>query len=187
MGAMPPMGGPAHVSELGDGRYQAHFELAMGGSWQVELRAQPKGGPMVEAEGSLTVGTEGLRLAGMGDSPAAPAAEPTGEHPGEFRVAPERLQRIGVRTALVTRRMLQPSLRAAGRVTWDETTLQDVSLKVRGWIGELRVAAVGAQVERGECSSLWPGAVCRPAQYLLAIQAQARARAAGAPRRADYR
>jgi len=188
MGAMPAMGGPAHVSELGDGRYQAHFELDMGGSWQVELRARPKGGPMAEAEGSLTVGTPGLRLAGMGDSPAAPAAEPTGEHPGEFRVAPERLQRIGVRTALVAKRMMQPDLRATGRVTWDETALQDVSLKVRGWIGELHVAAVGAQVERGQVlfTLYSPELYATQREYLLAIQGQARARATDTPDRADY-
>ncbi len=188
MGAMPAMGGPAHVSELGDGRYSAHFELDMGGSWQVELRAQPKGGPMAEAEGSLTVGTKGLRLTGMGDSPAAPAAEPTGEHPGEFRVAPERLQRIGVRTALVAKRMMQPELRATGRVTWDETALQDVSLKVRGWIGALHVAAVGAEVQRGQMlfTLYSPELYSAQREYLLAIEAQARARTTGAPERADY-
>jgi Cu(I)/Ag(I) efflux system membrane fusion protein len=188
MGAMPAMGGPAQISELGGGRYRAHFELDMGGSWQVELRAKPKGGPMAEAEGSLTVGTKGLRLAGMGDSPAAPAAEPSSEHPGEFRVAPERLQRIGVRTALVARRMLQPDLRATGRVTWDETALQDVSLKVRGWIGELQVAAIGAQVERGQVlfTLYSPELYAAQREYLLAIQAQKRARETGAPERADY-
>ena len=188
MGAMPAMGGPAHVSELGDGRYQAHFELEMGGSWQVEVRAKPKGGPMAEAEGSLTVGTKGLRLTGMGDAPEVPATEPTAEHPGEFRVAPERLQRIGVRTALVAKRMLQPGLRAAGRVTWDETALQDVSLKVRGWVGELHVAAVGAEVQRGQVlfTLYSPELYAAQREDLLAIQSQARAHATGVPQRADY-
>ena len=186
MGAMPAMGGPAHVSELGGGRYQAHFELDMGGSWQVELRAKPPNGPMAQAEGSLTVGTKGLRLAGMGDAPAA--AEPTGEHPGEFRVAPERLQRIGVRTALVAKRMLQPDLRATGRVTWDESALRDVSLKVRGWVGELQADSVGAQVERGQVlfTLYSPELYAAQREYLLALQAQARARTTGAPERADY-
>ena len=39
MGAMPAMGGPAATTELGGGRYRADFELAMGGTWIVELAA----------------------------------------------------------------------------------------------------------------------------------------------------
>jgi hypothetical protein len=34
MGAMPPMGGPASVEALGDGRYRAAFKLDMGGTWR---------------------------------------------------------------------------------------------------------------------------------------------------------
>ena len=188
MGAMPAMGGPAHVAELGDGRYQAHFELGMVGSWQVELRATPRDGTPAQAEGSLTVGTKGLRLTGMESASAQPAAEPVAEHPGEFRVAPERLQRIGVRSVRVARRSLQPEIRAAGRVTWDESALQDVSLKLRGWIGELHVASVGAEVERGQVlfTLYSPELYAAQREYLLALEAQSRARATGAPERADY-
>jgi Cu(I)/Ag(I) efflux system membrane fusion protein len=161
----------------------------MGGSWQVEVRAQPQGGALAAAEGSLTVGTPGLRLASMEDAPtaAAPAAAAE-ERPGEFRVAPERLQRIGVRTVLVAKRMLQPEIRATGRVAWDETTLRDVSLKVRGWIGALHVAAVGARVERGQVlfTLYSPELYAAQREYLLALKAQGRARATGAPERADY-
>ena len=99
MGAMPPMGGPAQVSELGKGRYRADFALDTSGTWTVEVQAKPASGAMARAEGSLTVGSPGLRLEGLGATPAsseapAPAAAEA-EHPGEFRVAPERLQRIG--------------------------------------------------------------------------------------------
>jgi membrane fusion protein, copper/silver efflux system len=192
MGAMPAMGGPAKVSDLGEGRYRADFELDMGGTWVVEVEAKPASGPMARAEGSLTVGTPGMRLEALGSTPASSEAPSPGpaeaEHPGEFRVAPERLQRIGVRTALVARRMMQPEIRATGRVTWDETALQDVSLKVRGWIGELHANAVGAQVERGEIlfTLYSPELYAAQREYLLAIQAQARARESGVPERADY-
>ena len=59
MGAMPAMGGAAHVAELGDGRYQAHFALEMGGTWQVDLVAQPPSGPMARAEGDTLPSHDG--------------------------------------------------------------------------------------------------------------------------------
>jgi Cu(I)/Ag(I) efflux system membrane fusion protein len=189
MGAMPAMGGPARVTEVGGGRYRADFPLEMGGTWLVELRAQPGSGPMAEAEGSLTVGTPGVRLEGTGEAaPIEQAAAPAGEHPAEFRVAPERLQRIGVRMARATRRSIKASVRAAGRVTYDETALHDVSLKVRGWVGELRVDAVGDPVELGEVlfTLYSPELHAAQGEYLLALEAQARARTTGAPGRADY-
>jgi len=189
MGAMPPMGGPARVSDMGEGRYRADFTLEMGGSWLVEVRAKPKGGPMAEAEGSLTVGTPGLRLQGM--DAAAETTEPDradADHPGEFRIAPERLQSIGVRMARATRQTMQPEIRAAGRVAYDETALHDVSLKVRGWVGDLHVDAVGDRVERGEVlfTLYSPELYAAQNEYLVALRAQARARETGAPDRADY-
>jgi Cu(I)/Ag(I) efflux system membrane fusion protein len=184
MGAMPEMGGPTHVAELGDGRYEAHFPLDMAGQWQVEIEAQAGGGPRARAEGSLTVGAPGLRLA----APTAAAATEGAAPPGEIQLAPERLQRIGVRTAQATRRSVAPELRAAGRVTWDETRLHDVSLKVRGWIGELFVASLGARVEKGQTlfTLYSPELYAAQREYLLARAAQARARESGAPDRADY-
>ena len=41
MGAMSPMGGPASVEALGDGRYRAAFKLDMGGTWQVGSAPSP--------------------------------------------------------------------------------------------------------------------------------------------------
>jgi Cu(I)/Ag(I) efflux system membrane fusion protein len=206
MGAMPAMGGPARVSELGGGAYRAEYRLAMGGTWTLELRARPPAGDPASAEGSLTVGIPGLRLASSGapsgqaphaHAPAAggaPSGAPSGApaageaHPAEFRIAPERLQRIGVRTARAERRSLVPAIRAVGRVAYDETALHDVSLKVRGWVGELRADAVGDRVERGEVlfTLYSPELYAAQQEYLLALGSQARARETAAPDRADY-
>jgi Cu(I)/Ag(I) efflux system membrane fusion protein len=200
MGAMPAMGGPAATTELGGGRYRADFDLAMGGTWIVELSAKPPGGERARAEGSLTVGAPGVELTSVGGAPpaasghghgAAPAAgEPggPGEAPGELRLAPERLQRIGVRTVRAERRAVSSTIRAAGRVAWDETALADVSLKVSGWVRELRVAATGSRVERGEVlfTVYSPELYAAQREYLLALAAQARARESGTPDRADY-
>jgi Cu(I)/Ag(I) efflux system membrane fusion protein len=189
MGLMPAMGGPARVSEMGDGRYRADFTLDMGGSWLVELRARPQDGAMAEAEGSLTVGTPGLRLQAT-DAAAGASMPGVGdhEHPGEFRISPERLQSIGVRMATARRQMMRPAIRSAGRVAYDETALRDVSLKVRGWASELHADAVGDRVEKGEVlfTLYSPELYAAQSEYLVALRAQARARETGAPERADY-
>jgi Cu(I)/Ag(I) efflux system membrane fusion protein len=187
MGAMPKMGGPAHVSEVGGGRYEAHFALDMGGSWQVAVEATPPSGKLARFEGSLRVGSPGVQLAPVGG--AAPEAEHAhAGGAGEIQLAPERMQRVGVRIAAAEKRTLQPELRAAGRLTWDETRLHDVSLKFGGWVGDLHVASIGTNVERGEpLFSLYsPDLYAAQREYLLAREAQARARGSAAPDRADY-
>ena len=130
MGAMPAMGGAASVTELGDGSYQADFALEMGGTWQVEITAHAPGGETLRAEGSLAVGTEGVRLALAGagtpansDLPAAPnapAAAANESSPAAFSFPAERLQKIGVRTTRAELRPLARTVRATARVAFDE-------------------------------------------------------------------
>jgi multidrug efflux pump subunit AcrA (membrane-fusion protein) len=52
MGAMPAMGGPARVREIGSGRYAAEFELGMASTWQVELAAEAPGGASARESGA---------------------------------------------------------------------------------------------------------------------------------------
>ena len=186
MGAMPAMGGPAAVTEVGEGRYRADFELDMGSTWNVEIAARVAHGPMARAEGSLTVGTPGVRLEGVGTAIAEPAAQE--RHPAEFRIAPGRLQRIGVRTAPAQRKALATTVRAVGRVVADETTLEDVSLKVRGWVGEVLVDALGDPVEEGEVlfTVYSPELYAAQEEYLQALRSQERASETSAPDRANY-
>lgn len=61
-----------------------------------------------------------------------------------------RRQLIGVRTAPVTVAPMRSSVRAVGRVSYDESSLADVNLKVRGWITRLYVNRTGQRVERGQ-------------------------------------
>ena len=194
MGAMPAMGGPASVSEMDDGRYRAEFELEMGSTWNVEIAAKSPGERVARAEGSLTVGSPGVRLegvgsAGQGGAPTA-ATQDSGEerHPAEFSVAPRRLQRIGVKTARAERKQLATMVRAVGRVVAEETTLEDVALKIRGWVGKVHVDAVGDPVKRGEVlfTVYSPELYAAQQEYLQALQSQARARETSVPERADY-
>jgi Cu(I)/Ag(I) efflux system membrane fusion protein len=60
------------------------------------------------------------------------------------------IQKMGVRTAPVTRGPLERVIRTVGVVDYNETTLADVTTKFRGWIEKLYVDATGKQVRKGE-------------------------------------
>ncbi len=69
---------------------------------------------------------------------------------GVIVIDPQRRQLIGVRTAPVTLGPMKSAFRAIGHVSYDESALADVSLKVRGWITKLYVNETGQRVARGQ-------------------------------------
>jgi Cu(I)/Ag(I) efflux system membrane fusion protein len=69
---------------------------------------------------------------------------------GVLTISPARQQLIGVRTSPVIEANMQQSLRAVGRLAYDESTLSDISLKVRGWIVKLHVDNTGQHVQKGQ-------------------------------------
>ena len=69
---------------------------------------------------------------------------------GEIVLDEGRRQRIGVTTARAELRPLVVSVRAAGAVTYDQSRLTDLTLKVGGWIDELYADRPGQRVEAGE-------------------------------------
>jgi len=145
MAGSPSMGGRVVAEPMGDGQYRAEATLEMGGTWQVVISAERASGGSANAQGTMRTGAPGVRI---GPS-AAPVTE-SETKAGTVRMDPQRLQKIGVRFAEVERAPLTRSVRALGRVTWDETKLVDVALKVRGFVRELRADALGARVEKGE-------------------------------------
>ena len=179
MAGMAPMGGTVSAKPLGDGAYRAELELGMAGTWQLALDVARPSGARAHADGSLRTGAEGLQLEaapGQGGAddishytcpmhPSVHAAAP-GRCPicgmdlvpvkrseaksGVVRVDEARLQQIGVRFATVERAPFVRTLRTTGTVAWDETRLVDVSLKVRGWVRNLRASALGAPVRAGD-------------------------------------
>jgi len=60
------------------------------------------------------------------------------------------IQSMGVRTARAERRDLARSVRASGRVSYDERRLSHVHTKVQGWIEQLHVTYAGQVVRHGE-------------------------------------
>ncbi len=65
-------------------------------------------------------------------------------------ITPERIQLIGVRTAVVTRRALGGQLELVGFVTPDETRLKRIQIRVAGWIQDLYVNRTGEPVAVGQ-------------------------------------
>jgi Cu(I)/Ag(I) efflux system membrane fusion protein len=69
---------------------------------------------------------------------------------GVVTVDEARRQLIGVRVGAVLEAPLRQTFRAVGRVTYDESSLTDVTLKVRGWITKLFVSQTGQRVSKGQ-------------------------------------
>jgi Cu(I)/Ag(I) efflux system membrane fusion protein len=85
-----------------------------------------------------------------------------------------RRQRIGVRTAPAVRRQLMSEIRAVGRVSYDETRLHDVNLRMGGWVEKLEVDETGQQVHRGQTMfTLYsPELYAAQLEYLTAVRRQ---------------
>jgi len=69
---------------------------------------------------------------------------------GQVHIAPDRLQKLSVRTAPATRRALERTLHLSGILQADERRLWAVSPRFEGWIEQLQIATTGAQVHRGD-------------------------------------
>lgn len=191
MAGMAPMQSGARATPIGDGLYEADLVLEMAGSWQLAIEARRGGTALARAQGSLTTGVPGLRLAGGPDAsagaPGAAAAAsdaPAGRVPAsergarpaavEVHLAPERMQQIGIRSVPVAEAPFDRVIRAVGRVTWDESALVDVALKVRGWATKLEADALGMRVERGR-PLLWlysPELYAAQQELLSALESQ---------------
>jgi Cu(I)/Ag(I) efflux system membrane fusion protein len=201
MAGRPTMGGQVKAEPMGDGEYRAHAKIEMAGTWKVAFAAERPSGEAARADGSLRTGVPGLELEpapGAGDEDAVDhytcsmhtSVHET--HPGKcpicgmdlvpvtkaeaksgaVRVDPQRLQKIGVRFAEVERAPLVRTIRALGRVTWDETKLVDVAPKTRGFVRDLRADALGARVAKGDIlfSVYSPELYAAQTEYLQALR-----------------
>ena len=72
------------------------------------------------------------------------------EETNAITVDPATVQKMGVRTGLVTKGPVRRVIRTVGVVDYNETALADVTTKFRGWIEKLYVDSTGKQVRKGE-------------------------------------
>ena len=175
MGAMPRMESRGEVREGAPGRYEAKYQLQMAGEWGLHVRIQDAGG-MAEAEYRLSTSLKGATFLGgtpplRAGSPGAGAPIAATDESGAVRIDPARRQAIGVKTEPVQLRELATTVRAAGRVTYDETRRTEVSLKFAGWVRELRVDYTGKPVQAGQAlfTAYSPELVSAQQEYLTAL------------------
>ena len=142
---MPAMGQMGEMKSTfravaANGGYDAGFDLPMPGTWGLWVQVASKGACAI-ARYTLTVGQPGL---------TADGAAPCGTSATTIQIDEARQREIGITTGKVSRGPMTLSIRATGRVTYDETRLHDVVLKVGGYVSDLRVRAIGQPVKRGE-------------------------------------
>lgn len=89
-----------------------------------------------------------------------------------FRISPEKQQLIGVQYGAVEFRPISKSLRAVGRVAFDETKITRINPKIEGWIEDVFVDFTGKLVQKGQplLTIYSPDLVQTQQEYLLAIK-----------------
>ena len=94
--------------------------------------------------------------------------------PGTVQITPEKQQLIGVEYGTAEYETVTGSIRAAARVTLDETRIAKVQPRLEGWIDQVFVDFTGKQVEKGDplLTIYSPEALATQQEYLLALKAQ---------------
>ncbi|SDI12493.1 efflux RND transporter periplasmic adaptor subunit [Propionivibrio dicarboxylicus] len=98
-----------------------------------------------------------------------------------LKISTAKVQKLGVRTEAATRRVLERSVRAAGRVEPDERRLYAISPKFEGYVERLHVNVTGQPVGRGQplFEVYSPELVSAQREYAIAAQGVAALGAAG--------
>jgi Cu(I)/Ag(I) efflux system membrane fusion protein len=132
-----------------------------------------------------------MKLVPRAPAPAADAAPPAAGAEGVRGLVPvelssDRIQLMGMKTAVASREALTTSLRAAGFVTLNEAGLTSVSLRYSGWVETLQVAQAGQLVQKGEAlmTVYSPELVNAQTVFLNAIKWAAPRTGSGAPQQA---
>jgi len=123
--------------------------------------------------------------AGPPSATGAAAAAPPGLT--AIDLTPQRVQLIGMKTAVVKRQALGGELRTVGLVEANERALAQVNVRFSGWIQKLLVSATGERVRRGQVlATIYSPEVLRAEQELLVARGWKGEAPAGAPGRHDH-
>jgi len=90
---------------------------------------------------------------------------------GTVKIDPVVVQNMGVRTAVAKQESISRTIRAVGRVDFDEERMVRLHPKVEGWIEEVRVDKTGQRVAKDDIllSIYSPKLVSTQQEYLLAL------------------
>ena len=91
---------------------------------------------------------------------------------GAVQISPEKQQLIGVTYGAVSYESVSKTIRAVGRIAYDETRISHVHTKIEGWIEEVQVDFLGKEVKQGEplLSIYSPDLLQSQQEYLLALK-----------------
>jgi len=94
--------------------------------------------------------------------------------PGTVQITPEKQQLIGVEYGSAEYETTTESIRAAARVTLDETRIAKVQAKLEGWIDQVFVDFTGKLVRKGDplLAIYSPEALATQQEFLLALKAR---------------
>jgi membrane fusion protein, copper/silver efflux system len=93
--------------------------------------------------------------------------------PGEIEIPVEKQQLLGITYGTVAYKDAADSIRAAARVTLDETKVSKIQAKLDGWIEQVFVDFTGKQVQQGDplLTIYSPEALATQQEFLLALKA----------------
>ena len=102
------------------------------------------------------------------------AAQPENLPPGTIAISPEKQQLIGVAYGTAEYETAVEPIRAAARVTLDETRIAKIQSKLEGWIDQVFTDFTGKPVRKGDplLTVYSPEALATQQEYLLAVKAQ---------------
>lgn len=129
--------------------------------------------PMPAAETSDPVVARGPATAGT-STPQSAAPASTDPQPGPIQISPQRLQQIGVMTAVAQTKNVNDKLSIPGNVDIDEQSLSYVQTRFAGWIQNVYANATYQYVKKGQrlFTIYSPDLVSTEQEYLLAKQNQ---------------
>ena len=102
------------------------------------------------------------------------AGDMTSMPPGTVQISPEKQQIIGVKFGAVELTAGSRTIRAAGKVVFDEQRIARVHTKVEGWIDKVFVDFTGKLVEKGQplLTLYSPEMLATQQEFLLALKAK---------------
>ena len=98
--------------------------------------------------------------------------EPSGS--GSVKVSPEAIQSMGLASVQAVKGPIGQQIRTVGMVSFDETSLADVTTKFRGWVEKLDVDFTGREVHKGETllELYSPEVFSAQAEFLIALKSK---------------
>jgi len=108
---------------------------------------------------------------GMDYVPVYADSEGTDDVAGTVKIDPVVVQNTGVRTAIAKNESISRTIRAVGRVAFNEEGMTRLHPKVEGWIEEVRIDKTGQNVSKDDIllSIYSPKLVSTQQEYLLAL------------------